>query len=106
MVNSRLLHSLMKRSDALSLDEIISRMMDSAGMTDRLDLHRACYLWAEVVGPHINSFTTRRWVEGTTLHVAITSASLKEELSYLRPQLAARINELLGREIITDIMIH
>ena len=58
------------------------------------------------MGPAINRYTARRYIEGTTLHVFITSASLKNEISYLRPQLVSRLNEAVGKDIITDIMIH
>ena len=40
------------------------------------------------------------------LHVHLDSASLKNELFYQRPAIVRAINDLLGREILTDIAFH
>lgn len=96
----------MKRTDPHSIDEIITSMMEQAGMTDEFARRRISYLWAEVVGPAVNRFTARRYVDGTTLHVYITSAALKSELSFLVPRLVDRLNEAVGQIVITDIVIH
>lgn len=96
----------MKRVEAQSAFEIWEGMMAQAGMTDEYARQRLCFLWAEVVGPAINRYTSRRFVDGDRLHVFITSASLKNELLYLRPQLVKRLNEAVGRELITDVVIH
>ena len=96
----------MKRVEAKGVYSIIEEMMERAGMTDDYLRQRVCYLWAEVVGQSINRYTSRRFVEGDRLHVFITSASLKNELLYLRPSLVRRLNEAVGQEIIKDVIIH
>lgn len=96
----------MKRTDAQSIGDIIDGMMAQTGITDEYARQRLCYLWAEVVGSGINRFTSRRYVEGDVLHVHITSAALKNEISFLRPQLVKRLNDAVGETVISDIMIH
>lgn len=96
----------MKRTDAQSVGDIIEDMMRQAGMTDEYARRRVCYLWAEVVGPGVGRFTSRRYVEGDILHVHISSAALKNEISFLRPQLVKRLNDAVGQIVISDIMIH
>lgn len=96
----------MKRTDPQPVDEIIRSMMEQAGMTDEFARRRISYMWAEIVGPGVNRFTARRYVEGDVLHVYITSAALKNELSFLVPQLVARLNEAVGQIVITDIIIY
>lgn len=96
----------MKKQDALSVGQILQMAIDRTGRADEYARQRACYVWQDVVGPAINRYTTRRWVDGDTLHVCISSASLKNELSYNLPALIARLNEAAGSKAISRIIIH
>lgn len=96
----------MKRRDEMSVGEIMDMMISEAGLTDEYNRQRLCFLWAEVVGPFVNRHTMRRFVTDTTLHVYLNSAALKEELSYMLPQLVERLNQAVGAPVITDIAIH
>ncbi len=80
--------------------------MSKIGMTDVYDEQRAAYLWAEVVGPTVNRLTTRRYIADGVLHVFISSAPLKSELSFLVDTLRERINDAVGRQIVKSIVIH
>ena len=96
----------MKKQDALSVGQIIQMAIDRTGRADEYARQRACYVWQDVVGPAINRYTTRRWVDGDALHVCLSSAPLKNELSYSLPALIARINEQVGTQAISRIVIH
>ena len=67
---------------------------------------KACFLWPEIVGPGVNRYTTRRYVERGVMHVYITSAVLKNELSYIRTRLVEQINRAVGSDVITSIIFH
>ena len=54
----------------------------------------------------INRYTTRRYVSGGVLHVYLTSAPLKNELSFNRDRLISAINRVVGAEVITDVHFH
>ena len=96
----------MKRIEPKKISEVIAEMVASTGQQENFDRQRVCYLWPEVVGAAINSFTVRRYIDGTVMHVYITSASLKNELGYARESLVRRLNEAAGRQVITDVVIH
>ena len=95
-----------KKTEAKRLGDIINEMIAASGHADTYDEQRLCYLWTEVVGPTINRYTTRRYVDHGTLHVYLSSASLKNELSYLTETLADKLNEATGRHVIDRIEIH
>lgn len=80
--------------------------MERAGLTDSLNEQRASAAWADVVGPGINRYTTRRYVDRGTLHVYLSSASLKNELSFARSRLAEAINRAIGSETVKEIVLH
>lgn len=96
----------MKRSDPKSIGALIDELIDSCGARNTYEEQRLCYLWPEVMGPTINRHTARRWVDGGTLHVVITSAPLKSELGMMRSAIVARLNEAAGKTVITSIAFH
>ena len=48
----------MKRTEPKSIAEIIRESIEHAGLKDTVAEQRACYLWAEVVGPGVNRYTS------------------------------------------------
>lgn len=96
----------MKRREALSVGQIIEQAIARTGNRDVYMQQQACFIWPEVVGPAINRCTTRRWVDKDVLHVCLTSAALKSELTYLAPQVVDNINKILGQRVISRLAIH
>lgn len=96
----------MKRSEALAVGDILKAMIECDGDSAAFDRQKICYLWSEVAGSHINSHTLKRFVDGDILHVFIDSGPLKSELAYILPQLAERLNNAVGKRVITKISIH
>ncbi len=96
----------MNKHEALSVGQIIEQAITQTGNRDVYLQQQACYIWPEVVGPAINRCTTRRWVDKDVMHVCLTSAALKNELSFLAPQVIDMVNKVLGRRVITRLAIH
>jgi len=96
----------MRRTDPQSIGEIIRQAMEAAGATEAYALQRVCPLWPEIVGPTINRFTTRRWIDRDVLHVAISSAALRNDLMFHRERLIAHLNRAAGKNIISNIIFH
>lgn len=96
----------MKRREPLPIAQIIDQAISQSGTTQAMAEHKAAYLWSEIVGPGINRYTFKRHVHHGILHVYITSAPLKHELSYSKDTLIRRINQAVGSDVITDIQFH
>lgn len=97
----------MKRTDPKILGDIIHDALQRSGMEEKFARQRAAFLWSEIVGPTINRLTFKRRVDDNgVLHVYISSASLKNDLLYMRSTLLRRLNEAVGRDALTDIAIH
>lgn len=96
----------MKRTDPVSIKQLIDRILDEDSVRDAARAQRVCYLWPEIVGPGINRYTTRRYVADGILHVYITSAPLKNELQFHRDRLVGLLNDAVGTPVITDIHFH
>lgn len=72
-----------------------------AGM-DKIDVEQA---WASLMGNGVNSYTQEVILKGSTLYVKLTSAVLREELSYGKQKIITMINEELRKEIVKEIIL-
>jgi len=68
---------------------------------DKIDVRDA---WKNLMGNGVNNYTTEILLKGTTLYVALSSAVLREELSYGKEKIIKMINEELRKDIITDLI--
>lgn len=97
----------MKRVEAQSIGEIIHDVFRYAGVEDVEARQRALNHWVDIVGPGINRQTSRRYVDSAgVMHVYITSAALKSDLQFMRSRLVCQLNESVGTNAISDLIIH
>lgn len=96
----------MKRTEPQLLVDIIKESLRNDGLETQFNEQRVAYLWPEIVGPGVNRYTTRRYVDRGVLHVYMSSASLKNELSFMRPRLIDALNKAVNATVITDIIFH
>ena len=61
--------------------------------------------WNNLMGNGVNNYTREILLKGSTLYVELTSAVLREELSYGKEKIVCMINEELGREVVKDIVL-
>lgn len=96
----------MKKSDAMSVTDILNLYINDAGQRDVFDRRKVEYLWADIVGQAINRATIRRYVDGDVLHVYISSAPLKSEIAFMADAIVKALNDAVGSQIITKLAIH
>ena len=60
--------------------------------------------WNAVVGPFIAQYTKELYIKEGVLFVKLTSDSLRNELSYSKTVLQKNLNNIVGREVLTDIV--
>ncbi|KGO82999.1 uncharacterized protein DUF721 [Flavobacterium cauense R2A-7] len=68
---------------------------------DKIDVRDA---WKNLMGNGVNNYTTEILLKGTTLYVALSSAVLREELSYGKEKIIKMINEELRKDVVTDLI--
>ena len=61
--------------------------------------------WKSLMGNGVNSYTKNVVLKGTVLYVELTSAVLREELSYGKDKIIAMLNEELRRDIIKEVVL-
>ena len=92
-------------SNESSISDVLKAFIETnklQGGMDRIDVQEA---WKSLMGNGVNSYTKEVVLKGTTLYVSLTSAVLREELSYGKQKIIAMINEELGKEVIKDVIL-
>ena len=93
----------MRRHEPMSLGDIMKQFLNPADLDEKANEGRLMSYWPELVGPYINAQTERMWIRDRKLHIIIKSAPLLNELMMQRSHLVARLNEITGIDVITDI---
>lgn len=96
----------MKRREPLSIGQIIEKALAEAGSADEVAAHRIEAAWADVVGQGINRMTYRRVMKGGVLHVYMSSAVMKHELSFRKQSLIDALCRTTASKMLTDIQFH
>jgi hypothetical protein len=86
-------------SDVLKQFIVVNKLEN--GM-DKIDVEQA---WKNLMGNGVNSYTQEVILKGSTLYVKLTSAVLREELSYGKDKIIKMINEELRKDIVTSVVL-
>jgi len=95
--------TLMRRSNAESLTEILRYYLREEGLETPLNQYRLVQAWPQVMGEGINRYTQNIFIKNQTLFVKISSAVLRNDLHMSRTTLVQRLNDHVGAQVITDI---
>lgn len=69
---------------------------------DKIDVEKA---WISLMGNGVNNYTQDVILKGTTLYVKLTSAVLREELSYGKQKIIDMLNEELKKEVVKELVL-
>ena len=87
-----------------TVGELIKAFYEERKGSDYLDEQKIVKGWSSVVGPFIAQFTRDLYIKDSVLYVKLTSDSLRNELSFSKTVLRKNLNDIVGRELLTDIV--
>lgn len=93
----------MKRSESVSVAEVLRQAIEESDLASRLAETRAAAAWPSVVGAHIAGQTGKPYVNAGVMTVVCRSAPLRQELAMQRTLLTRLLNRAAGAEAITEI---
>ena len=91
--------------DVKPLGNLIKEFYEQHRGPEYLDEVKAINSWSKVVGPFIASHTIDLSIKNKVLFVRVDSDALRNELSYSKSLLIKNLNDLVGKEIITEIVL-
>ncbi|MFN2262316.1 MAG: DUF721 domain-containing protein [Psychroflexus sp.] len=87
------------------LSELLKIFTDKKGLDKGLNQIEVKRAWSEQMGPGIVKYTTQIHFKRNTLFVRLSSAVLREELSYGKSQIIKNLNDSLGENLIKKIIL-
>jgi len=88
-----------------TMGEVLKGFIDANRLQKGLDKVSIQEAWHTVMGNAISKYTTNLSLERDVLYVQLSSSVLREELSYGKTKIISMINEKMGKEVITKLVL-
>lgn len=92
--------------DTKPLGELIKEFFEQHRGSNYLDEMTVVNSWSKVVGQFIASHTIDLSIKNGVLFVRVDSDALRSELSYSKSLLMKNLNEMVGKEIVKEIVLN
>lgn len=96
----------MFRQSVKPLASVLNQFLRKEGLEQPLQQKRLLDAWETVAGAMAARYTAEKYIRNQTLYVRILNPALKQDLSMMRTQIAARLNAAVGANIITELKIY
>ena len=94
-----------RQNDSSSLEDVLKQIIQANNLQPGIDKISVRDAWKNLMGNGVNNYTKEIMLKGSTLYVELTSAVLREELSYGKEKIVRMINEELKREVVKDVVL-
>ena len=92
--------------DVRPLGDLIKEFYELHKGPEYLEEQRIIQSWPQVVGPFIASHTIDLSIKNQVLFVRVDSDALRSELSYSKSLLLKNLNEMVGKEMVKEIVLN
>ncbi|MFM9989550.1 DUF721 domain-containing protein [Flavobacterium sp.] len=95
-----------KRTSNQSLvGDILNQIIKTNKLETGLNQVSVVDAWKNLMGNGVNNYTKSVALRNETLYVELSSAVLREELSYGKEKIIKMINEEIGKEVIKAVVL-
>jgi|TARA_B110000014_G_C19969915_1_gene502079 hypothetical protein len=94
-----------RNKENISIADALKGFIKENNLDKGLNKIDAQNAWYSVMGRSIEAYTDSVELKNQTLLVRLSSAPLREELSYGKSKIIVNINEYLRREIVKDLIL-
>lgn len=95
-----------RNREELSMKDALDLFKDEMHLNKGLDKVEIEELWYSELGNGIKNYTEKVDFNNGTLRVSLKSSALREELSYGKEKIIARLNEQLPNPLITKLVLN
>ena len=95
----------MKRENYIRIDELMNLFIKEFQLEGGLERARVLSAWDQVVGFKFSSLTTNKYYKDKKLYCSVSSSVARDQLFTRRVQILTQINEILGKECVSDIIL-
>ena len=92
-------------SEEKPIGSLLQQFIQENRLEGGMDKINVAEAWKNLMGPGVNNYTTEVLLKGNTLYVALSSAVLREELSYGKEKIIKMINEELRKDVVKELVL-
>ena len=92
--------------DVRTVGELVREFYELHKGPDYVDELKVINSWKKVVGPFIASHTIDLAIRNHVLYVRVDSDALRSELSYSKSLLLKNLNEMVRKEVISEMVLN
>lgn len=94
-----------RKNEEMKLGDLLKSFVDENKLDKGLDQVKIRDVWNNQMGPAIEKYTTGLKLKNDTLFVQLSSSVLREELSYGKEKIIRNLNEEMGKELISKLVL-
>ena len=92
--------------DVKPLGDLIKEFYEVHKGSEYLDEQKVLNSWKEVVGPFIASHTIYLAIKNKVIFVRLDYYDLRSEMGYSKSLLIKNLNDLVGKEVVDEIVLN
>jgi hypothetical protein len=94
-----------RKNNESAVGDILNEIIQSNKLESGLNQISVIDAWKNLMGNGVNNYTRNVALRNGILYVELSSAVLREELSYGKDKIIKMINEELGKEIVKEVIL-
>ncbi len=94
-----------RTSNESSIADVLKEIIGKNKLQPGIDEVMVKDAWKSLMGNGVNSYTRNVILKNGTLYVELTSAVLREELTYGKEKIIKLINEELRRDVVINVVL-
>jgi|TARA_B110000977_G_scaffold87727_1_gene116689 hypothetical protein len=94
-----------RHNDQQKIDDLLKSFVKENKLEKGLDKVNVEAAWRDLMGNGVNNYTNSVKLHQDTLYVELSSSVLREELSYGKDKIVTMLNEALGKNLITKLIL-
>ena len=94
-----------RKAENTSIGNVLKDFIKDHKLESGLDKGGVKEAWHGVMGNAISKYTTNVMLERDTLYIQLCSSVLREELSYGKEKIIKLLNEELGKDLISKLIL-
>lgn len=94
-----------RHNEHMKMSEVLKEFVEANKLQTGLDKVNVKQAWKDIMGNGVNSYTEKVLLKRDVLYVHLSSAVLREELSYGKEKIITLMNEALGKDLIKKLVL-
>ena len=94
-----------RTSNEGSIADVLKQIIDKNKLQSGIDEVLVKDAWKSLMGNGVNSYTRNIILKNSTLYVELTSAVLREELTYGKEKIIKLLNDDLGSDVVKNVVL-